>query len=132
MRLQPPISAGCRPFGGRLSALSAACWLWAAFAALPVLAIQTEATPQSPEPAITATTIPATETFSLSAEQQRRLDALTALGKSAPRQANRQIEQWLTQLPAGDLLLREKLTTAKAFNLMVLAEYQSAEQLLQQ
>lgn len=104
MRLQPPISAGCRPFGGRLFALSAACWLWAVFAALPVLAIQTETTPQSPEPAITATTRPttapakATADASLSAEQQRQLDALTALGKSAPRQANRQIEQWLTQL----------------------------------
>ncbi|WP_348734748.1 ATP-binding protein [Rheinheimera texasensis] len=61
---------------------------------------------------------------------QAQLEQIQLQSKSAPRDANLKIDQWLTQVPIGDLALREQLINIKAFNLVILSEHTAAEQLL--
>lgn len=68
-------------------------------------------------------------------EQQQndadRFEQLKLMSKSRPREANSEIDQWLTTVPKHDLELRERLITTKAFNLMVLSENDASVQLLE-
>ena len=63
---------------------------------------------------------------------QAQLEQIQLESKSAPRQANAKIDQWLPEVPADNLELREQLINTKAFNLLILSEYAATEQLLQQ
>lgn len=71
--------------------------------------------------------------FALQAEPawQAKLEQLQAQSKSQPREANVLIDQWLTELSPTDLDLREQLINTKAYNLIILSEHGSAEQMLQ-
>jgi C4-dicarboxylate-specific signal transduction histidine kinase len=61
---------------------------------------------------------------------EQRLEQIKLDSKSRPREVNITIDAWLTELPAPSLAIREHLITTKAFNLMVLSDYDSAQQLL--
>ncbi len=62
---------------------------------------------------------------------QTKLAQLQAQSKSQPREANILIDQWLTELSPTELDLREQLINTKAYNLIILSEHSSAEQMLQ-
>jgi|GEM_PF-4779551 len=68
-------------------------------------------------------------------EQQQndadRFEQLKLMSKSRPREANLEIDHWLTTVPKHDFELRERLITTKAFNLMVLSENDASAQLLE-
>ncbi len=72
--------------------------------------------------------------FTLGAEPpawQAKLEQLQAQSKSEPREANKLIDQWLSELSPTELDLREQLINTKAYNLIILSEHSSAEQMLQ-
>ncbi|MDZ7868412.1 MAG: hypothetical protein U5L02_04285 [Rheinheimera sp.] len=60
-----------------------------------------------------------------------KLEQIQVQSKSQPREANIQIEQWLSEINPAELELREQLINTKAYNLIILSEHSSAEQLLQ-
>lgn len=61
---------------------------------------------------------------------QAQLEQIQLQSKSAPREANLKIDQWLPEVPTDNLELREQLINTKAFNLLILSEHAAAEQLL--